>query len=267
MPEGHTIHRNARELHDVFAGQQVHVSSPQGRFADGSTLIQAHAVGKHLLLEFSNGAIVHVHLGLYGSWTIEALSTAAANPPVGQVRLRLLSTTAVADLRGPTTCEVLTPAEVTSLLDRLGPDPLRDDADHTRAWQVISRSASPICVLLMRQDVIAGVGNVYRAEVLFRLGIDPLTPGRDLDRKTWVRMWRDLVSLMRAGVDLGRIDTVRPRHLPERTGRAPRVDPHGGEVYVYRRDSQPCLVCGTEIAKVAIGGRNLFWCPRCQKSG
>jgi endonuclease-8 len=115
----------------------------------------------------------------------------------------------------------------------------------------------------MDQSVIAGVGNVYRAEVLFRHGLDPQLPGRALDKARWDALWADLVSLMRAGVRRGRIDTVAPEHDPRRTGRAPRQDRHGGEVYAYRRAGSPCLVCGTPIAHVEHAA-NLFWCPTCQ---
>ena len=70
---------------------------------------------------------------------------------------------------------------------------------------------------------------------------------------------------MRTGVETGRIDTVRPEHDPAVTGRAPREDRHGGEVYVYRRTGQPCLVCGTPVRTEVAGARNSFWCPKCQK--
>jgi endonuclease-8 len=116
----------------------------------------------------------------------------------------------------------------------------------------------------MDQKVIAGVGNVYRAEVLFRHGIDPYRPGRDLTRPQWDAVWADLAALMREGVRLNRIDTVRPEHTPEAMGRAPRVDDHGGEVYVYRRAAMPCHICGAEVRTADLGGRNLFWCPGCQ---
>src|SRR5262245_23802376 len=89
--------------------------------------------------------------------------------------------------------------------------------------------------------VLAGVGNVYRAEVLFRHRVDPHLPGRELDHDTWTAMWQDLVRLMHEGVRTGRIETVAPEHEPEAMGRPPRVDDHGGEVYVYRRSGQPCL--------------------------
>ena len=151
-----------------------------------------------------------------------------------------------------------------AVVAKAGPDPLRDDADPERAWARISRSSAPIGTLLMDQTVLAGVGNVYRAEVLFRHRIHPLRPGRTLRRTQWGAIWDDLVVLMGEGVLTGRIDTVRPEHTPEAMGRPPRVDDHGGEVYVYRRAGQPCHVCGGTVRTEVLGGRNLFWCPRCQ---
>lgn len=267
MPEGHTIHRLAAEHLRMFGGLAVAASSPQGRFAegarwlDGRVLSAADAHGKHLLLGFDDDRTLHVHLGIYGKY---AFGEGPAPAPVGVVRLRLEGGGWFGDLRGPNTCELLEPGEVKLLRDRLGPDPLRGDADPEVAWRRVGRSRTPIAVLLMDQSVVAGPGNIYRAEVLFRQGIDPRLPGRRLGARRWAALWDDLVELMAAGVRAGRIDTVRPEHMPEAMGRAPRVDGHGGEVYVYRRAGLPCLVCGTEVATVEVASRNLFWCPGCQ---
>ncbi|MFF5992833.1 Fpg/Nei family DNA glycosylase [Prauserella flavalba] len=269
MPEGHTLHRLARLHQRRYAGAPVRVSSPQGRFAadaarlDGQVLRSAEAYGKHLFHNYGPQGTVHVHLGLYGTFTEAKLPE---TPPVGQVRMRLAGRTHWTDLRGPTRCELLTEPEAEAIKARLGPDPLRRDAEPEQAWERISRSRTSIAALLMDQSVLAGVGNVYRAEVLFRHGIAPMLPGRSLDAVLWKDIWDDLVTLMRAGVRTGRIDTVADEHLPEVTGRAPRQDRHGGEVYVYRRTGQPCLVCGAPIAHKELAGRNLYWCPTCQPS-
>jgi len=268
VPEGHIIHRLAAENFKTFGDRPARVSSPQGRFAEGAALIdgqllaEAEAHGKHLFLGFETGAWLHIHLGLYGGFTF---GSGPAPDPVGLIRLRLENDEAYADLRGPTTCELLTPAEKAAVHARLGPDPLRPDAAPATAWQRISRSGSTIAALLMDQKVLAGVGNVYRAEVLFRLGINPHRPGRDLTRAEWDAIWADLVALMHEGVGAGRIDTVRPEHTPEAMGRPPRVDDHGGEVYVYRRTAMPCLVCGADVRTEKHAARNLFWCPGCQQ--
>jgi endonuclease-8 len=267
MPEGHTLHRLARLHKRRYSGAPVEVSSPQGRFADeaarldGQVFVSAEAYGKHLLHHYGPQGTVHVHLGLYGTFSEVPLP---ATEPVGQVRMRLVGRTHWADLRGPTRCELLDAAQVDALKARLGPDPLRRDAKPDLAWERISRSRTSVAALLMDQAVLAGVGNVYRAEVLFRHGVAPMVPGRALDRGLWDEMWADLVTLMRHGVRVGRIDTVAPEHMPAAQGRAPREDRHGGEVYVYRRAGMPCLVCGTPVAHQELVGRNLYWCPSCQ---
>jgi len=277
MPEGHTLRRLAAALAAVFAGSHVTVSSPQGRFAadaaviDATLLVGADSAGKHLFVEFEHERIVHVHLGLIGRFDI-VTGVEEVPAPIGQVRLRLLASSSTgsgagssyADLRGARQCELIGTARRDEIVGRLGPDPLRADADPARAWARISRSPRPIGDLLMDQQILAGVGNVYRAEVLFRHRMHPLRAGRTLRRGQFEAMWHDLVGLLGEGVRNGRIDTVRPEHTPEAMGRAPRTDRGGGEVYVYRRTGQPCLVCGSRVRTDVLVGRNLFWCPRCQ---
>lgn len=267
MPEGHTLHRLALLHQRRYGGTRVRVASPQGRFAasastvDGSTFGHAEAHGKHLFHHYGPDRVVHVHLGLYGTFTESELPL---EEPRGQVRMRITGRTHGTDLRGPNSCELLTDVEVDALHSRLGPDPLRSDAEPEQAWQRITRSRISVAALLMDQKVLAGVGNVYRAEVLFRHGIPPGLPGRDLARAQWELVWKDLVALMAAGVRTGRIDTVRGEHEPAATGRAPRQDRHGGEVYVYRRAGQPCLICATPVATEELAGRKLYWCTVCQ---
>ena len=270
MPEGHTLHRLAGELSAAFAGRTVEVSSPQGRFAGsaglltGQVLLGAESWGKHLFVAFPDDRFVHVHLGLYGRFDVH-VEVGVVPEPVGQVRLRLATDRAYADLRGATACELLTRDERDAVVARSGPDPLREDADPSVAWERIRRNRAPIGGLLMDQSVLAGVGNVYRAEVLFRHRIDPYRPGSSLRVGQWRGMWDDLVVLMQEGVRTGRIDTVRPEHTPEAMGRPPRRDDHGGEVYVYRRNGMPCHVCGHAVRTAEMQGRNLFWCGHCQR--
>lgn len=270
MPEGHVTHRLARQLTDEFGRRPVRVSSPQGRFADaaalldGTVLDQAEACGKHLFIDFEGDRIVWIHLGLIGK-----LQFGADEPPVSPdtLRLRIAAHGVRADLRGPQWCRLVTPAERDAVVADSGPDPLRPDADPERAWAKVQRSAKPVGALLMDQKIFAGVGNIYRAEVLFRHRLDPLVPGKAIDRSTFDSIWRDLVDLMPLGVRDGRIDTVEDDHTPDAMGRAPRVDRHGGEVYVYRRAGDPCHACGTPVARSDFHGRNLYWCPSCQPSG
>jgi endonuclease-8 len=268
VPEGHTIHRLAARHRSLLAGRRVAAASPQGRFAtgaealSGAVLRDAEAYGKHLLHHYDRGRTLHVHLGLYGAF---ADGEAPAPDPVGQVRLRLTTDRHWLDLRGPTACELLGPPAVEALRSRLGADPLRDDADPAAAYARIRRSPTPLAALLLDQSIVAGPGLVYVSEVLFRAGVAPTRPGRELGPEAWHELWTDLRELMKEGVVRGRIDTVHSRHMPEAMGRAPRVDRHGGEVYVYRRAGQPCLVCGTGILRATLSARNSYWCPACQR--
>ncbi|MDY7086014.1 MAG: zinc finger domain-containing protein [Actinomycetota bacterium] len=267
MPEGHTIHRLAARHRELFAGQVLRVSSPQGRFAAGAErvdarrLLDTEAYGKHLFHHYEGDLSVHVHLGLYGKVADGLLP---APEPVGLVRMRLVGDGHWLDLRGPTACEVFDPAQVQLLRDRLGADPLRDDADPGPVLRKAGASGKPVFALLLDQSVVAGCGLIYANEALFRAGLAPGTPGRSVGPEQWDEIWTDLRALMKEGVARGRIDTVHTRHTPEAMQRAPRVDRHGGEVYVYRRAGQPCLVCGTEVARAELAARNLYWCPSCQ---
>ncbi|WP_041450884.1 Fpg/Nei family DNA glycosylase [Hoyosella subflava] len=263
MPEGHTLHRLARDHHQHFSGEIVRVSSPQGRFAagaqqvDGKRFERAEAWGKHLLHHYEGGAVVHVHLGLYGKFTCQYTPMAA---PVGEVRMRIAGATWGADLRGPTRCEVIGEEAVDQLLARLGPDPLRDDADPEQVWRRVHRSRAAVGGLLLNQSVIAGVGNVYRAEVLFRQGIAPDRPGSSLSRGEWNDVWRDLTDLMPVGVAEGKMITIRPEH----DNGAPAYEPGRPRTYVYRRAGEKCRVCGSLIEQADLQARKIFWCPRCQ---
>ncbi|MCU1593360.1 MAG: Formamidopyrimidine-DNA glycosylase [Frankiales bacterium] len=262
MPEGHTIHRLARDHSALLRHSTVTMASPQGRFVEGAARLSGRTLdgiepyGKHLFYAFGD-LFLHVHLGLYGKWT------AGLGPPPdvrGQVRLRMTTDSAWVDLRGATACEVYDRKDKAAVLARLGPDPLRPRADAEKAWDRLHRSRSAIGQLLMDQSVVAGIGNVYRAEVLFRSGLSPFTPGNAVPRATWEGMWVDTRVLMRAGVKANRIVTTVPEDRDRPTGRATRADSH----YVYRRAGLPCRRCGTEVRTQVLAARNLFWCPTCQ---
>ncbi|GAA2062609.1 Fpg/Nei family DNA glycosylase [Leifsonia soli] len=327
MPEGHSVHRIARQFAVNFVGHRVSVSSPQGRFAadatriDGRVMTDARAVGKQMFLEFDNGLWLRVHLGLYGAWDfagdisidptiasangrmgqtnqrgtdldgadpildsagenslhsigaprrtrlrmaesekVEAEITSFPPEPIGQVRVRLLTDTAVADLRGPTACEVLDPAQVDAVIAKLGPDPQVDDSQEAedRFVSIVRRKPTAIALLLMDQSVVSGIGNVYRAELLFRARQNPHTPGKQVPEETVRALWRDWVHLLRIGVETGQMMTMDD--LDEQSYRramANRDDRH----WVYKREGLPCRVCGTHILMEELGGRKLYWCP------
>jgi len=269
VPEGHVLHRLARQLNQEFGGREVEVTSPQGRFAKeaklicGSTLTTAHAHGKHLFIPFETEErdtwVVYIHLGLIGSLRFEP-----AEEEWGQMRLHISNGTVAANLRGPQACLLVGQGEADGIVDKSGFDPIVEKEPPEALFERVSRSRRTIGSQLMDQKLFAGVGNIYRAEVLFRQGIHPSLPGNQLSRSEFDAVWTDLAELMDYGVDHGRIDTVRPEHTPEAMGRPPRKDDHGGEVYVYRRAGDPCYICGTPIEMKVVEGRKLYWCPGCQ---
>jgi endonuclease-8 len=288
MPEGHTTHALAGRLNHAFGGSPVGASSPQGRFAgsaallDGRTLVDASAWGKHLFVEFEGERWLNVHLGLIGKFSVIprlALQGNGQVPVVGQVRLRLLNAAWVGDLRGPTVCAVVTAEKVEQIQARLGPDPLRPDVDPDLALRRISGSGRPVAELLMDQSVLAGVGNVYRCEVLFRRRVDPFRPGREIRPATWRAIWDDLVELMPLGVAFGQVLTMDDQvaealaavaagsaaaQTAVVTGAGPG-DHFERRFNVYKRTGEPCRVCGSRVRTRLVAGRNLFWCGRCQR--
>ena len=265
MPEGHTIHRLAREHAQLFKGRTVRASSPQGRFVegaaqlDGRTFTGTDAYGKHLFWRFEGNQLVHIHLGLYGKFTG---GPAPAPEPFGALRLRIEADGVYRDLRGPTACELITPPERSAIFARLGPDPLRRGADGALAWSRIERSKAPMGTILLDQTILAGVGNVYRAELLYRHGVSPHRIGRELGRERWDAFWLDLRRLMQSGVRSGRIVTTEPADRDRRSGTARRED----ALYVYRREGLPCRRCGTEVTSATLAARTVYWCPTCQPS-
>ncbi len=330
MPEGHSVHRIARQFERNFVGRTVAASSPQGRFAEGAAVLdgrtptEARAVGKQMFLGFDD-LWLRVHLGLYGAWDFagEILvdpTIASANgrmgqtnqrgtdlgdapimdaagenslssigaprrtrvhvrmseqttglgddlewppPVVGQVRLRLMTDITCADLRGPTACELQTTDEMLATVAKLGPDPLVGDVaeGEERFTRVVRRKPTPIGQLLMDQNVVSGIGNVYRAEMLFRARQNPHTPGRDVPEETVRELWRDWVRLLAVGVETGQMMTMDDL-APEdyRKAMASRDDRH----WVYHRAGLPCRVCGTAVVVEEMAARKLYWCPRCQ---
>lgn len=188
--------------------------------------------------------------------------------PVGQVRLRIENENLAADLTGPTRCEVVTEEDMEGTIARLGPDPLDtgSDPEALRARFVcnIRGSKRPIGELVMDQSMIAGVGNIYRAEGLFRAGISPARRGANVSVKRLEALWDDYVDLLHKGVSEGRITTMREGDRPD-PEEVEEEDPESLRWYVYHRSGRECVVCGNEISEKLVQNRRLFWCPTCQR--
>lgn len=262
MPEGNEVHRYADLQSPILVRRKLAVSSPNKVFADarlldGRKLKSIDAFGKHLLYDFGADRILHIHLGRFGKFRDGEMPFP---PPQGALRLRMSSSAHWLELRGPTICEVFDNDARENLLSRIGPDPLRVDANPRVAFERIGESRAPIGALLMDQSVISGIGNIYRAELLFRARISPFRPGSEVPLPALKKIWREAKVLLAEGMVDRRIVTTLPKDRPHPKGLAKRGETH----YVYRRDGLPCFVCGTKVLTKLFVGRDLYWCPTCQ---
>ena len=261
MPEGHTIHRLARNLNATLGGVPVRAWSPQGRFdagaaaIDGRELVTAEAWGKYLFCDFGTDEVLHVHLGLIGKFRDRG---APAPAPVGEIRLRLEGPGATWDLSGPTRCELVDPSEQDRITAALGADPLRPRPDVAAARDRFARTRRAVGAVLLDQTVVAGIGNVYRAEILFLCGIHPARPASSLSDEEFEQLWAETVRLLRIGVRLGRIVTTDPAEVGRPRSRMTSAD----RLYVYHQEF--CRRCGDQLRTLDLGGRPIGCCPTCQ---
>ena len=261
MPEGNVVHRLARGLRDTLRGGPVEASSPQGRFADGAALIhgerlvRSDAWGKYLFVDWTGGHCLHVHLGLIGKFR----HVPADTPPRDTIRLRLGTETGWWDLTGPTRCELITPDERAEIVAKLGADPLRRNPDVEGARARFAATNQPVGAVLLDQSVIAGLGNIYRAEILFLCGIHPERPAGKVDDAEFEAIWSESVRLLRIGVRTGRIVTTDPAEIGRPRSRMRPED----TLYVYHREH--CRRCGTPIGTTTLAGRPIQFCPSCQR--
>jgi endonuclease-8 len=285
MPEGDVVWRVARQLHEALAGRVLNRSDfrvPRLATADltGRVVSETVSRGKHLLTRVDGGLTIHTHLKMDGSWRIRA---AGGYPPRDhRVRLILANDTwqAIGYLLGAV--EILLTAQEQRAVGHLGPDLLGPDWDAAEAVRRLGADpARPVGEALLDQRNLAGIGNVYKAEVLFLRGIDPWRPVGEVD---------DVASL----VELARrlLDANKERDGRITTG----VSARGQEVWVYGRSGRPCRRCGGPVQSTGRGWsagragesaaatestsfngpggpggpvtdpeeRVTFWCPRCQ---
>ncbi|HEX4978641.1 MAG TPA: hypothetical protein VFV35_01130, partial [Acidimicrobiales bacterium] len=158
-----------------------------------------------------------------------------------------------------TECRLVDPGVRAAILARLGPDPLRSDADPDLAWKKLERRRTPIGAALMDQSVLAGVGNVYRAEILHVHGIHPEQPANTISREQWESMWSTLVRWLRQGVKDNVIITVDPRVVGKPRSRIRK----GEALHVYKQDR--CFSCGGAVRRWDLAGRWAYACEACQQ--
>lgn len=260
MPEGDTIHRAATRLRAVLDAQTIERAESRwlGRAAEslpGRTIQGIEARGKHLLMSLDDGRVIHSHMGMTGSWHIYRPGE-RWQKPAQRAAIWLECPNVCVVCFTPKLLEMLSSAALRrhDYLNRLGPDLLAEAVPNA---QVLARfrqcNNQPIGQAVMNQTVVSGIGNVYKSEVLFELGIHPLTLVSALSDEQILELTATASELM--GKNLG----SRPRTT--------RHALDGGRYYAYGRSGEPCYTCGTLIALIRQGdlGRTTYFCPQCQK--
>jgi endonuclease VIII len=259
MPEGDVIWSAARRLRAALAGQVLTRSDfrvPKFATVDlsGQLVTEVISRGKHLLIRTSGGLTVHTHLKMDGFWRVRAVSPGVR--PAESFKLRLVLANAEWEAAGYLlgVTEVVATADEDTVVGHLGPDLLGPDWDPARAVSLLSRDAGrPVGEALLDQRNLAGIGNVYLAELLFLRGLLPSRPVGSIE---------DLTALVDLGRRLLDANKARPGHVT--TGDTRR----GRQHWVYGRAGLPCRRCGTRIRKGEQGPageeRLRFWCPSCQ---
>ena len=257
MPEGDTVWLTARRLHEALAGRVLTRSDVRvPRYATtnlaGRTVTEVAARGKHLLIRVEGGVTVHTHLRMDGSWRVRPARERVANSH--RIRLVLANDTWQAVGYQLGIVEVLPTAREASVVGHLGPDLLGPDWDEAEAARRLRAApARAIGEALLDQRNLAGIGNLYKAEVLFLRGVDPWRPAGEV---------ADLDALVTTAQRL--MSANKERFSQVTTG----VRRPGEQTWVYGRAGRPCRRCGTQIRSAEQGGdateRITFWCPRCQ---
>ncbi|MFE9449876.1 Fpg/Nei family DNA glycosylase [Streptomyces sp. NPDC006739] len=259
MPEGDTVWQAASRLHDALAGKVLTRSDfrvPKYATVDltGRTVLDTAARGKHLLTRFDGGLTLHTHLRMEGSWKVYGTGERWKGGPSHQIRAVLGTADRTAVGYRLQVLEFLRTTEEERAVGHLGPDLLGPDWDADRALaNLLTDPARPLGEALLDQRNLAGIGNVYKSEMCFLLGVTPWLPVGVLPADRAARLPTLAKRLL---------ETNRDRPVRRTTGL------RGQDLFVYGRAPRPCLRCGTSI-RVADQGdgsreRPTYWCPTCQ---
>jgi endonuclease VIII len=273
MPEGDTIFRAAQTLHRVLAGKVVtrfeSVLPALTRVAEdrpivGRSVASVASRGKNLLIAFSGDLVLRTHMRMNGSWHVYPAG-ARWRRPARDMRVLVGTSDAIAVGFNIPVAEFLTPRQLArhDALRSLGPDLLDAAFDRVEALhRMRARGAEPIADVLLNQRVVAGIGNVFKSEILFVAGVHPFTRACDLSDAQLDRLMDVAVAQLRANV-VGPERTLSPA-VGRRTTNS--LDPNE-KLWVYGRGGKPCRTCGARIESRATGidARLTFWCPQCQR--
>jgi endonuclease-8 len=274
MPEGDTIFRAARTLQRALAGRAVtrfeSVFPRLSRIDDdtpirGRTVERVEARGKHLLIWLSGDLVLRTHMRMHGSWHIYRPGERWMRPH-HDMRIVLETREIHAVAFNVPVAEFETAASLawTPALRALGPDLLDDELVPAEAVQRIAeRGEMDIADALLDQSALAGIGNIFKSEVLFAGRVNPFLKVRDVPQHDIERLVTIAAKFLRANVADGAPGGIATYSgLRRTTGRS---DP-GARLWVYGRGGKPCRRCGTPVSRMKQGphARSTYWCKRCQ---
>jgi endonuclease VIII len=274
MPEGDTIFRAARTMHRVLAGHvvtrfdtayahldRVNVDTPIA----GRTIERCESAGKHHLIVFSGDLILRTHMRMNGSWHLYRHGERWWRGPQA-MRVRVDTADWVAVAFNVPVAEFVTAKELatTDPVAKLGPDLLGREFNRDEAVRrIVASGHQPIAQSLLDQRLVAGIGNIYKSEVLFMSGVSPFTPASAVPLPVLERLLDLARSLLKDNV----VDSALPRIQTYRNLRMTNpASGHDESLWVYGRAGKSCRKCGTpiEMKKMGLEARSTYWCPNCQ---
>jgi endonuclease VIII len=273
MPEGDTIFRAARTLDRALAGRIVtrfESVFPQLTRIDadrplrGRTVEHVTSRGKHLLIWFSGDLVLRTHMRMNGTWHIYRPGERWRRPH-HEMRIVVSTDTFEAVAFTVPVAELSTHADLARELAEIGPDPLEQHFDAGAAIERLrARRESEIADALLDQRAIAGIGNIYKSEILFAARVSPFAHVASLGDETLERIVALAVRFMRANVTDGSTAAIVTYTGFRRT--TSRADP-SERLWVYGRAGKPCRRCGTRISRAKQGpyARSTYWCENCQR--
>jgi endonuclease VIII len=269
VPEGDTIYRAARTLHRALAGQTVAgfttvLAQLLGRALEGRTILGVRSAGKHLLVEFSGDLVLRTHMRMHGSWHLYRRGERWQRPRRDMRIVIATDTLEAVGFRIPV-AEFLTAAALrrSHTLAALGPDLLAEDFDEAEALARMKQAPdAAVGDLLLDQRVMAGLGNVYKSEVLFACQVSPFAAARDVGDETLAAVITTARRFLRSNVS----ESLAPMTTFSGFRRTTRRSAPGERLWVYGRAGKPCRRCGTPIRtrRQGVHARATYWCPSCQ---
>jgi len=222
----------------------------------GIRILGTRRFGKVLVIDLNNGYSLLIHLKLTGQLLVDGEVGLHTRVIIKLDKGRLIFD----DLRNFGWIKIAKSEEVAAdrLISKLGPEPLKD-LTMVKFRDILSKTARPVKIVIMDQEKISGVGNIYANDALWLARVDPRKPARQLDGETVGRLYKAVLTVLKAGLKFG---GASDQHYIKPDGTKGEYQDH---FLIYGREGKPCTKCGGKIQKFFLGGRGTYFCPNCQK--